>query len=73
VLRRFEGQRVDGGRFFSLLHRGWDFPGYQVGKQRSRRAVTPLATNPGLGFLASKPEDQTLGAISPGAPTKNRT
>jgi hypothetical protein len=62
-LARFEGRPVPGSRFFTLKHRGWDFRDYSIGKPVDA-FVAMLTTEPGLDFLASKPEDQTLGEVS---------
>jgi hypothetical protein len=62
-LRRFEGRRVEGSRFFGLRHRGWEFVDYHLGKRLSDGRVVTLETSPGLDFLAQKPEEQTLGAL----------
>ncbi|MDB4997905.1 MAG: molybdate metabolism regulator, partial [Myxococcaceae bacterium] len=64
-LTRFEGTPIAGGRFFSLKHRGWDFSeDYDLGKKLSDGSSVHLATEPGLGFLVEKPEDQTLGVVT---------
>jgi len=62
-LERFVGTKVPGDRFFTLKHRGWSFRDYQLGKSL-RDGMALLETDPGLDFLASRPQDQTLGEIS---------
>jgi Domain of unknown function (DUF4132) len=62
-IARFEGRHVPGSRFFTLKHRGWEFRDYSIGKPVGA-IVAMLSTEPGLDFLASKPDDQTLGALS---------
>jgi hypothetical protein len=76
---RFKGKLARGDRFFSLKHRGWRFLDYDMGKAVGDEAApieAMLRTEPGLYFLAQKPDDQTLGELtlharstSTGAPT----
>jgi hypothetical protein len=63
IVDRFVGARVPGARFFSLKHRGWDFRDYDLGKALGRAGRATLRTEPGLGFLGARPEDQTLGTL----------
>ncbi|HSO40263.1 MAG TPA: DUF4132 domain-containing protein, partial [Labilithrix sp.] len=64
TLKRFEGTRVEGSRFFGLRHRGWELIDYGLGKRLAGGRVASLETQPGLEFLASRPADQTLGAVT---------
>jgi hypothetical protein len=64
ALDRFAGVPVQGARFYALRHRGWEFVDYDIGKRLSGGRSATLATQPGLGFLAMKPDDQTLGALT---------
>lgn len=64
---RFVGKQAPGARFFSLKHRGWRFSDYDMGKPvgtTERPIEATLSTEPGLHFLAAKPEDQTLGELT---------
>jgi hypothetical protein len=64
---RFVGKRALGARFFSLKHRGWRFLDYDMSKsvgEEAGQVEAMLHTEPGLFFLASKPEDQTLGELT---------
>ncbi len=63
ILTRFVGVKIPGARFFTLKHRGWSFRDHQLGKSM-RDGMVLLTTEPGLGFLASRPEEQTLGEVS---------
>lgn len=63
VVKRFEGSRVAGGRFFSLQHRGWGFQDYDLSKALRPSGRATLHTEPGLRFLGTQPEDQTLGLL----------
>jgi hypothetical protein len=63
TLVRFVGVKIPGSRFFTLKHRGWSFRDYQLGKS-TRDGMALLHTEPGLDFLSSRPEEQTLGEIS---------
>ncbi len=63
TLDRFAGTKVEGSRFFGLRHRGWE-PDYGLVKRLATGHVVTLATTPGVEFLASKPEDQTLGTVT---------
>ncbi len=63
TLARFVGVKVPGDRFFTLKHRGWTFRDYQLGKS-VHDGMALLETEPGLDFLATRPEEQTLGEIS---------
>lgn len=65
-LTRFVGVAVEGSRFYALKHRGWEFFDYDIGKRLSAGRSATLSTEPGLYFLASKPENQTLGEIELG-------
>ncbi len=62
-IARFEGRAIAGSRFFSLKHRGWDFHDYAIGKVLRGGFMAMLESEPGLEFLASRPEDQTLGKL----------
>jgi hypothetical protein len=64
TLTRFAGVCVEGSRFFSLKHRGWEFFEYEIGKRMCGDCHATLSTEPGLDFLATKPETQTLGDIT---------
>lgn len=67
VSKRGVGKLAAGSRFFSLKHRGWTFADYDMGKSVGTAAApvyATLSTEPGLHFLASKPEDQTLGELT---------
>ncbi len=67
---RWKGARARGERFFTLKHRGWRFMDYDMSKPVAAEAdpkagiEATLDTEPGLDFLASKPDDQTLGTVS---------
>jgi Domain of unknown function (DUF4132) len=65
--KRWVGQLAKGARFFSLQHRGWTFVDYGLGKSVGSDGfdvTASLHTDPGLEFLAGRPEDQTLGELS---------
>lgn len=62
-IARFEGREIPGSRFFSLKHRGWDFHDYAIGKVMRGGLMAMLESEPGLEFLAQRPEDQTLGML----------
>jgi hypothetical protein len=62
-VRRFVGQHAAGARFFTLKHRGWDFEDYHLGKTLGPARRATLLTEPGLDFLGTRPEDQTLGVL----------
>ena len=64
VVKRFEGRAVPGNRFFALKMRGWGFYDSAIGKVLRGGYIATLDSDPGLGFLASKPEDQTLGELT---------
>ena len=64
AVKRFEGRNVPGSRFFTLKTRGWGFYDYAIGKVLRGGYIAMLDTDPGLEFLTSKPEDQTLGTIT---------
>lgn len=73
---RWKGRIALGERFFSLKHRGWRFADYDMGKSVGDETLAieaTLRTEPGLQFLAGKPEDQTLGALSLGTSTEGAT
>jgi hypothetical protein len=64
VVTRFEGRAVPGSRFFALKTRGWGFYDYAIGKVLRGGYIAMLDSDPGLGFLQAKPEDQTLGELT---------
>ncbi len=64
VVKRFEGRAVPGSRFFALKSRGWGFYDYSISKLVRGNFIAILDSDPGLEFLASKPLDQTLGALT---------
>ncbi|MGC4122775.1 MAG: DUF4132 domain-containing protein [Myxococcales bacterium] len=67
---RWKGAKARGERFFTLKHRGWRFMDYDMSKPviasaEPKAAIEAMLTSePGLYFLASKPEDQTLGELT---------
>jgi hypothetical protein len=64
TLDRFEDVRVEGGRFFSLKYRGWEFVDVQATKPLAKGRVARLVLSPGIYYLAAKPEGQTLGELA---------
>jgi len=64
VITRFEERPVPGSRFFALKNRGWGFYDYAIGKVLRGGYIAMLDSDPGLGFLQSKPEDQKLGELT---------
>jgi hypothetical protein len=64
VITRFEGRAVPGKNFFALKMRGWGFYDSAIGRALRGGYIATLDSDPGLGFLASKPDDQTLGELT---------
>ena len=60
---RFAKRAIQGSRFFTLKHRGWDFDDYQIGKKLGPGVRAILETEGYLDFLGMRPEDQTLKSI----------
>lgn len=60
---RFAKRAIQGARFFTLKHRGWDFDDYKIGKKLGPGVRAILETEGYLDFLGMRPEDQTLKSI----------
>jgi hypothetical protein len=63
VTVRFKEMRAHGGSFFALRKRGWTAEWNAVSKPLMTGVRATLALEPGMTSFASKPEDQTLGAL----------
>src|SRR5262249_36729652 len=64
-IERFSGQIARGGRFFTLKKNGWSASWRGLTKEIGGFGAS-LAIEPGIESFMSKPEDQTLGALSLG-------